>query len=203
MTGENRRLAAYFDRCASEGVMHGFAPEERPKIEQLMALWNLEPGEHVVEPGCGSGRLTERIAAAIGPSGRVLAFDISPGMIGKARERGLPGHVTFAVADATSIPADDVSFDVAVCFHAFPHLADPARALTELARVLRHGGRLFVNHLKSSREVNDFHRNASPEVADHVLPPEAEMRDLLTSAGFLVESVEDSGDGYSLRARRE
>ena len=84
MVSDNRELADYFDRCAADGVMSAFTPEEEPKIERLLAMWNLKPGDRVVEPGCGSGRLTEHLARAVGNNGHVLAVDISRGMIDKA-----------------------------------------------------------------------------------------------------------------------
>jgi SAM-dependent methyltransferase len=251
MAKDNAALAAYFDRCAAEGAMAGFSTEEEARIERLLALWNLRPGERVVEPGCGAGRLTERLARAVGPEGHVLAFDISRGMIERAQERGLPAQVTLAVADVAGIPAADASFDVAICFNAFPHFADPAKALSELARVLvpgvesglqsRHGisggaqyiphgppaqltlerirrlnvggappggesieagGRLWVNHLKGRKELNEFHRSAAREVSGDELPDDGEMRRLLSAAGFEVQSIEDGSGGYSLFAVR-
>ena len=202
MTRDSGALAAYFDRCAGEGAMSGFAPEEEPEVERLLALWDLKPGERVVEPGCGTGRLTERLARAVGPEGHVLAFDISRGMLARAAGRGLPGHVTLAVADALAIPADDAGFDAAICFQVFPHFADPARALSELARVLAPDGRLWVNHLRGREELNEFHRTVAHEVSGHELPDEAAMRRLVSTAGFDVRLVEDGAGGYSLLAVR-
>ena len=200
MTDDDSSLATYFDRCAAEGVMAAFSAEEEPRIERLVRTWVLAPGRRVLEPGCGSGRLTERLARGVAPGGQVLAFDISPGMIAKARERTLPGHVEFAVADATAIPARDESFDVAVAFHVFPHFSDPAAALAELARVLVQGGRLWVNHLKGSEELNAFHRTLSPAVAGHVLPGRDEMTRLLAEAGFDIALFEDGAPGYAVSA---
>ena len=189
-------LARYFDRCADDGVMDSFSPEDEGKLRRFMELWDIQPGERILEPGCGSGRLTERLAGAAGPEGEVLAFDLSPRMIEKARERGLPGQVEFAVASAEAMPTEDGCFDKAICFHVFPHFNDKAAALSEIARALRPGGRIWVTHLSSRSEINELHKGLGPEVSAHQIPSGSEMRALVEAAGFVLDTLEDSPDGY-------
>ena len=194
-------LARYFDRCADEGVMDSFSSENEETLRRFMELWGIRPGERILEPGCGSGRLTARLADAAGPAGEVLALDISPRMIEEAWKRGLPPHVRFEVASAVEIPAPGGRFDKAVCFHVFPHFSDKPAALAEIARVLRPGGRLWINHLKGRAEINEFHSNAAQEVSAHQIPPEFEMRELLDAAGLTVVAFADSSDGYCVCAK--
>lgn len=201
-SNEAQETAAYFDRCAKDGVMADFEPEHEEKVRALLAKWDLQPGQRVLEPGCGAGRLSKRLAEAVGPDGFVYAFDLSAGMIKQAMSRGLPSHVRIEVADAERLRLEARGFDACICFHALPHFADKARALGEIARVLKPGAALWVNHMKRREELNAFHRTVAPEVATHQLSPDDEMRALLGAAGFEDVRISDTAAGYSLRALR-
>jgi len=90
-------------------------------------------GKDVLECGCGTGLLLERIATF---ARRAVGVDLSPGMLGKARERGLEVHE----ASVTKLPFDDASFDVACSFKVLAHVEDIRGALAEMVRVVRPGG---------------------------------------------------------------
>ncbi len=202
MDADDEALGRFFDGVARGGAMATFEAGEEERLARCFARWGLRPGDRVVEPGCGSGRLTERLAAAVGPGGEVLAFDVSEAMVERARGRGLPSHARVERATVTAIPAPDAGFDQALLLHAFPHFAARAEALLELARVVRPGGTLWIEHLAARAEVNAFHAQAAPEIADHAIPDAAGVRSSLERAGFEVELLEDRVDGYTVRARR-
>jgi ubiquinone/menaquinone biosynthesis C-methylase UbiE len=94
-------------------------------------------GRSVLEVGCGTGLLLRRIAAF---ASHARGVDLSPGMLARARARGL--HVD--LASATALPFADASFDVACSFKVLPHVRAVDRALAEMARVVRPGGHLLV-----------------------------------------------------------
>jgi SAM-dependent methyltransferase len=101
----------------------------------------------VLEVGCGWGEFAARVQAELGAS--LVAIDISPRMVELARERGVAARV----GDVQALAFDDESFDCAVANHMLYHADDIDRALAELARVLRPGGRLVattngVRHLE-------------------------------------------------------
>jgi ubiquinone/menaquinone biosynthesis C-methylase UbiE len=87
----------------------------------------------VLEVGCGTGLLLQRIA---GFARRAQGVDLSPGMLERARARGLD----VVEGSATDLPFPDASFDVACSFKVLPHVRDIGRALEEMARVIRPGG---------------------------------------------------------------
>jgi SAM-dependent methyltransferase len=198
----NAEVGAYFDRCAQNGVMGEFEPNEAAKLPRFLLDWGLAPGEWVLEPGCGSGRLTERLAAVVGATGLVLALDLSPEMIARARRRGLPPQVRLHCGAAESVPAPDSSFDRVICLNVLPHFTALAAVLAELARVLVPGGHLWVNHFAGRDEVNAFHAGLDDPVRDHRLPPPAELRSGLEGAGFAVVLLGDDADGFRLHAVR-
>jgi len=131
-------------------------PFERRARTDGLDLLRVRPGERVLELGCGAGGALIALAAAVGPAGRVVGLDLSPGMISEAaarlRRAGLADRAVLLVGDATSIPWPDVSFDA--LFMAFTlELFDTPEiplVLAECRRVLRPGGRIAVVSL--SRE---------------------------------------------------
>ena len=198
---KNSDIGAFFDECAQNSVFESFAPGDEEKLTALFKRWNIGPGMRIVEPGCGAGRLTERLADAVGHNGFVYAFDLSGEMIRRAQARNLPGCVQFACGSVETIPVEDSSFDIAVCFNVFPHFSDPPAALDELHRVLKPGGQLWINHFRNRASLNEMHRNASQVIIAHELPDGAEMKRLFTGHGFSVTELLDSAKTeYSLLA---
>lgn len=113
---------------------------------QTFDLLNLTPGMSVIEIGCGMGRDVEAMAVRVGAAGRAVGIDASSALIAQANARtaplGLP--VQFQVGDAHALAFPDNSFDAARVDRVLQHLADPAQAVREMARVVRPGGRIAV-----------------------------------------------------------
>jgi ubiquinone/menaquinone biosynthesis C-methylase UbiE len=109
-------------------------------------LMQVRSGDHVLDIGCGLGDDVRALAALVGPTGRAVGIDGSEAMITEARKRnegtGLP--VDFAVGDAHCLDLPDGSFDGCRTERTLHHLAEPARAVAELARVTRPGGHIVA-----------------------------------------------------------
>lgn len=105
-----------------------------------------QPGMKVLDCATGTGDLALEFKKAVGTSGTVIGTDFNADMIRsapeKARRRGLEVH--FAVADAMDLGYGDHTFDVASMSFGIRNVDDPARALSEMARVVRPGGRVVV-----------------------------------------------------------
>ena len=107
--------------------------------EPLLDAAAVRKGRHVLDVACGPGYVAA-LAAARGAV--VTGVDIAPQMIALARE--LHPMVEFEIGDAHELPFGDEEFDGVVSNFVMPHLADHARAVAELARVLRPGGALAL-----------------------------------------------------------
>ena len=107
---------------------------------QLYRRVNLLRAERVLDVGCGSGVVTEELAART--RGQVIAVDVDADMIAAARSRG--GQATYQKGDACRLPFPDGHFDVVVCHFLLMWVNDPARAVREMARVTRPGGAVLV-----------------------------------------------------------
>ena len=108
--------------------------------------------KEVLEIATGPGLLAKHVAHF---TKKMLATDYSDGMIKEAKKGEYPDNLTFEVADATSLPYTDNSFDVVIIANALHVMANPDKALKEIDRVLREDGVMiapnFVGHNKGTR----------------------------------------------------
>jgi SAM-dependent methyltransferase len=113
--------------------------------ERALAVLNAQPGERILDVGCGCGDTALTLARAVGSSGRVLGLDISAPMLARARARAAAAglaNVTFEHADAQTHALPAASFDALFSRFGVMFFEDPVAAFTNLARALRSGGRL-------------------------------------------------------------
>lgn len=112
---------------------------------KMSSLLDVSEGETVLDIGCGLGHDVRSLAQKAGSRGRVIGVDQSQAMIDEARKRtnnGLP--LEFRVADACQLDFADETFDACRAERVLMHLAEPQRAIDEMVRVTRRGGRLVV-----------------------------------------------------------
>ena len=198
----NIEKARFFDAQAqADWAAPGYTPQERAKIAEVFHALPSLVGQTVLEPGCGTGRLTRILAERVGAQGRVLAMDISPKMVQKAQTKvgGLSNvHLRCASMESCALPWGEV--DLVFCHQVFPHFDDQEHAAEIIARCLRPGGRLVILHLISRREINDLHRKAGTAVAQDMLPEAEEIRRILDRVGLTIEQLNDADDRYVLVA---
>ena len=118
----------------------GFAPAKAQLLDQL----GVECASSALDVGCGYGADVIELAKRLRPGGRTTGVDVSEAMIAEATERstGSPLDVRFLVADALALPFEDNEFDLCRIETVLQHLADPGRAVAEMVRVTRPGGRV-------------------------------------------------------------
>jgi SAM-dependent methyltransferase len=110
-------------------------------------LLDPHPGETILELAAGTGETGFLAAPRLGPDGRLLSTDVAAGMVDAARRageaRGL-ANVSYAVADAQELDLADDAVDGVLCRFGLMLVPEPARALAEIARVLRTPGRVAL-----------------------------------------------------------
>jgi ubiquinone/menaquinone biosynthesis C-methylase UbiE len=147
----------------------------------------------ILEVGVGSGLNLPLYGPAVA---RVLALDTSPELLRLANQRRVDAHipVTLLRASAEQLPFGDAAFDMIVMTWTLCSIANPAAALIEMRRVLKHGGRLlFVEHgLSPDRLIARWQHRLTPcwkriSGGCHL---DRKIDDLIRAAGFQIGAVE-------------
>jgi SAM-dependent methyltransferase len=120
--------------------------DEMAGRKQIISKLNVAPGSTVLEVGCGTGRDTVLIAKLMGGAGTLYAQDISLRILKKCQEKlgGASLRVELARANASAIPLPDGCCDAVFHFGGLNTFTHPDRALAEMCRVTREGGRVVV-----------------------------------------------------------
>ena len=138
-------------------VVESFAGVGNP-----FALGELDPGEVVLDLGSGAGFDAVLAAQQVGPEGRVIGIDMTPAMIGKAREgAALLGldNIEFREGYIEQLPVEDASVDVIISNGVINLAPDKEAVFSEAYRVIKPGGRLQFADIIVQREVPESARN--------------------------------------------
>ncbi len=185
------RLASLFDRWSVQYDRRGLQRSTyRPVHDAVLArLQGIDPSV-VVDLGCGTGQLTQRLVGTF-PAAAIVGVDLSDGMLARAAGRlatAGDGATGLVQADAEQLPFAVSSVDVVVCTESFHWYRDQAQALNELARVLRPGGRLLIASIATMTGVGDrllTGATVSAGTAIRAHPPH-HLREMISRAGFEV-----------------
>ena len=138
--GHNRaaRMAAFLEDRAR-------CPDQAQVNAALRDVVAGQPGELVLEVGCGSGALCRLVAPGLWPGGEIVGVDLASDMVAAARQYSeSEPHPRFDVASGEQLPYDDATFDAAFAARLLLHVADPLAVAREMARVVRPGGRVVL-----------------------------------------------------------
>jgi ubiquinone/menaquinone biosynthesis C-methylase UbiE len=181
------RKAANWDATASE--------RDATKLERMSRRLNIEPGSTILDVGTGTGVFIPFLLKIIGGEGHIVSLDIAEKMLAEARAKGIYGNIDYLCADVTNIPVDNETFDSVVCYSTFPHFRDKPGALAEMKRVTKSNGNLLICHTASRIKINGIHHQI-PEVENDSIPDEAEMRAMLSEAGFTGIMIDDNSESF-------
>ena len=142
-------LHGMWDSVAPAWAEHAAYADERGAevTARLLALATPTAGDRVLELACGPGGLGLAAAPLVGPAGEVVFSDVAPEMTAiaaaRAHKLGMT-NVSASVLDLEDIDEPDASYDVVLCREGLMFATDPARAVGEIHRLLRPGGRLAL-----------------------------------------------------------
>ena len=111
----------------------------------LIEMIDLKENMNFLDIGCGTGWAIGQAAGVINDKGEFYGVDISSKMIAKAKENFTgKNNFHFIEANSESIPLDDNFFDVIICTNSFHHYLHPDKAMNEISRLLKPGGKIYI-----------------------------------------------------------
>jgi ubiquinone/menaquinone biosynthesis C-methylase UbiE len=184
-----------FDEAGTRRLQRLYStPDVVQQRAEVLAILAARPGERVLDVGSGPGFLVASLADAVGASGEVRGVDPSGPMNAVARELvATRPWASIDDGDATTLPYADGAFDAAVSTQVYEYVADIPRALAEVRRVLRSGGRALVLDTDWDSVVwhaadRERHRRIMAAWEEHLVHPRLPrvLPGLLRRAGFRV-----------------
>ncbi|MGH2866207.1 MAG: class I SAM-dependent methyltransferase [Solirubrobacteraceae bacterium] len=167
-------------------------------LRRGFALAETRPGDRVLDLGCGAGTLT---AALAGAGAGVIGADVAEAALRRARRRH-PGLEFQRVGFGGALPFADGAFDLVWSSEVIEHVADTARWLSEVRRVLDRSGRLLLttpNHSRVRLALHGVQRYSQP-LGDHLhLYTRASLAEVLAEFGFATVTVRTAGGVPGLR----
>ncbi len=177
-----------------------FVMQTRAATELVVKRAEVSAGMKVLDLACGTGEPALSLARAVGSQGRIIATDLVPEMLEYARQnaqaQGLQ-NIEFRTADAEALPFSNGEFDRVTCRFGIMFFADVPKAMAEIRRVLKPGGRVCFAVFGSLEENPLFLVSLGPFLKRVKLPPpppdaphifrfgdEAKLASALSSAGF-------------------
>ena len=144
----------------------------------------IQPGEKVLDLGCGPAALWKSEGKRLPESSQLVLCDLSQGMAAAAKSAVSSRNVYCCAGDAQQIPFESGSFDLVTANHMLYHVPDIQRAVAEIRRVLRPGGRLVAatNGMDHLRELYDLIRSLEP---DYKTPDSASRFGLENGKSFI------------------
>ncbi len=142
MTQPNEEQSEYWQEIAPAwlGAEDRFEIVASPFGEAAMERLALQPGQRVLDVGCGSGATTLELARRVGTDGEAVGIDIAAALVDAARQRARAENAEFVVADAQVDSLGATPFDAAFSRFGVMFFADPTTAFTNIRRALRPGG---------------------------------------------------------------
>ena len=198
-----RRVRGVFDSVASRyDLMNDLMSAGLHRLWKAytVGVANVQPGQRVLDIAGGTGDLALAFSKKVGPTGQVVHTDINEAMLRTGRDRLIDAGVTLptVVCDAEKLPIPDGHFDLVSVAFGLRNMTHKDAALSEMARVLRKGGKLMVlefsrvaKPLQKAYDVYSF--SVLPRLGKWVAGDESSYR-------YLAESIRMHPDQQELKA---
>jgi len=203
-TKKESSLSLFFDQCFEKGLFREFDSEELKRAEKLVDMFDLKKTWHIMEPGCGCGRMTRMLAEKLAPEGRIFAFEISSKMIDYCRKSEFPPFVHFFSESVLHTNLAPDTLDAVICFNVWPHFKHQDKYLVCFKKLLKPGGFLFIAHSCGREFINSIHKNSGDvTIRNHLLPSVEQLSRYLEDHGWVTIEKLEQDDLYFLKSQKK
>src|SRR5512146_1856222 len=137
----DQKLQQEFNQWAAAGRGDEMEGHHSDITDQTLAIMDLQPGDRILDLGCGTGWASRRMAR-VATAGQVVGLDVADEMLRRAEQASTSiNNVRYVWGSAEKIPAADNTFTKVLSVESFYYYADQGKALDELRRVMAPGGR--------------------------------------------------------------
>ena len=181
--GSNDRYKTAEGRAGMAATLDGQHRDTRQKPHQLIAAMKIGPGMTVVDIGTGVGYMLPFVSEAVGKNGRVIAEDIFPDFLAKAKTKAEAlGNVSYVLGTEKDVKIESGVADLIFILDAYHHFDYPAEMMAGIRKALKPGGQLvIVDYYKRPGAM----AGADPNFAlSHIRLDEAGVVEQIESFGF-------------------
>ncbi|MGB9599914.1 MAG: class I SAM-dependent methyltransferase [Myxococcota bacterium] len=171
-------------------------------LRRGICSFNIPENSIVVDVGCGTGNLTLILLQHLSNDGKILAVDISEKMIDLAKNKIYDKRVNWFVSPIEKVDIEENSCDYVICYSVWPHIDDTERAILNIKRILKRGGRFIIWHTHGRERINEIHRNIDSVVNKDILLPAKEISHQIKRYGFEIISLEDDNEHFLIIAEK-
>jgi ubiquinone/menaquinone biosynthesis C-methylase UbiE len=140
----DQNLQQEFNQWAAAGRGDEMEGHHSDITEQTLSLMDIQPGDRILDLGCGTGWASRRMAR-LAQGGEVVGLDVADEMLRRAEEASSAfRNVRYVWGSAERIPESDNAFSKVLSVESFYYYSDQGKALDELRRVMAPGGKLFI-----------------------------------------------------------
>ncbi len=195
-------IIEFFDKVADNWDSY-VTPETLLRAEKLLDKVPINSGDTIIDIGSGTGILVPYLMNRLQNRGILIELDISSKMLRIGMGKYSNEHLYWLTADGHFLPIINNSVDVVICYGIFPHFTNKEKAIKDIARVLKQKGYMAICHSKSSKEINNIHKNIGGVVEHHTIPEFSLVKELFDSSGLHITHFQDSEEGYLLIATKQ
>jgi len=198
---DKRVSRQYFNNLA--GTWDDTARNNDPiKLKTLAEKLNLPFGGWILDVGTGTGAFLPYIKESVNGESHLISMDFAVNMVAIAKRKQPGKEIQFICAEIETLRFSRELFDSVICYSTFPHFHNKPLALENIYKNLKTGGCLYICHSASREYINQIHRNI-PNLRDHLIPEDREMKELLIESGFSNHKIDSGKDYYLVTARKK
>jgi len=171
------------------------------KFKELAKRLDFPSNGWVLDVGTGAGVFLPFIKEGLDGKSMLVSMDFAIKMIEIAKYKHAGKETMFICADIETLVFGCEFFNTAFCYSTFPHFHNKFLALKNIYAYLKPGGHLYICHTSSRDVINQIHSKI-PDLRDHLIPNDDEMKYLLVSSGFISHEIDSTEEYYLVTAEK-